>query len=147
MNDCPRLSIVMPVLNESTAIVAALGALAPPRESGVEVIVVDGGSSDGTVAAAISLADRVLSAPRGRASQMNAGAAEARGQMLLFLRADTRLPPHVLALVERALGHLQTFLPRRIWAEALASAPLMGTRADSRDLGRPTAPPAANDST
>jgi len=54
--------------------------------------------------------------------------------------------PHP-ALVERALGHLQTFLPRRIWAEALASAPLMGTRADSRDLGRPTAPPAANDST
>jgi phospholipase/carboxylesterase len=52
--------------------------------------------------------------------------------------------PHA-ALVERALGHLQTFLPRRIWAEALASAPLMGTRADSRDLERPAAAPAAND--
>jgi phospholipase/carboxylesterase len=52
--------------------------------------------------------------------------------------------PHP-ALVERALGHLQTFLPRRIWAEALASAPLVATRADSRDLERPVAPPAAND--
>ena len=54
--------------------------------------------------------------------------------------------PHP-ALVERALGHLQTFLPRRIWAEVLASAPVMGTRADSRDLGRPATPPAANDPT
>lgn len=52
--------------------------------------------------------------------------------------------PHP-ALVERALGHLQTFLPRRVWAEALASAPIVSTRADSRDLGRPAAPRAAND--
>ena len=49
-------------------------------------------------------------------------------------------------LVERALGHLQTFLPRRVWAEAMAEAPLMSTRADSRDLAKPIAPPAANDS-
>jgi phospholipase/carboxylesterase len=49
-------------------------------------------------------------------------------------------------LVDRALGHLQTFLPRRVWAEAIAEAPLMATRADSRDLGKPIAPPAANDS-
>jgi len=94
----------MPVLNESTGILAALGALAPLRERGAEVIVVDGGSADGTVAAATPLADRVLSATRGRASQMNAGAAEARGRTLLFLHADTRLPPHVLTLVEQALA-------------------------------------------
>lgn len=49
-------------------------------------------------------------------------------------------------LVERALGHLQTFLPRRVWAEAMAEAPLMATRADSRDLAKPVTPPAANDS-
>lgn len=49
-------------------------------------------------------------------------------------------------LVDRALGHLQTFLPRRMWAEAIAEAPLMATRADSRDLAKPIAPPAANDS-
>lgn len=52
--------------------------------------------------------------------------------------------PHP-ALIERALGHLQSFLPRRVWAEALACAPLISTRADSRDLGRPAALPAAND--
>jgi rSAM/selenodomain-associated transferase 2 len=56
------------------------------------VIVVDGGSSDGTRASAAPLADRVLAAPRGRASQMNAGAAAARGDVLLFLHADTQLP-------------------------------------------------------
>jgi len=99
-----QLSIVMPALNESTGIVAALVALAPLRENGAEVIVVDGGSSDGTDAAARPLADHVLEAPCGRARQMNAGAAEAHGRTLLFLHADTRLPPHTLALVERALA-------------------------------------------
>ena len=49
-------------------------------------------------------------------------------------------------LVDRALGHLRTFLPRRVWAEVIAEAPLMATRADSRDLGKPIAPRAANDS-
>jgi phospholipase/carboxylesterase len=48
-------------------------------------------------------------------------------------------------LVERALGHLKTFLPRRVWAEAMAEAPLIATRADSRDLAKPVPPPAAND--
>jgi phospholipase/carboxylesterase len=48
-------------------------------------------------------------------------------------------------LVERALEHLQSFLPRRVWAEAMAEAPLIATRADSRDLDRPATPPAAND--
>jgi rSAM/selenodomain-associated transferase 2 len=56
------------------------------------VIVVDGGSEDGTAALAAGLCDRVLAAPRGRATQMNAGAREARGDILLFLHADTRLP-------------------------------------------------------
>lgn len=93
----------MPVLNESTGIVAALGALAPLRDRGAEVVVVDGGSSDGTRAAARPLADRVLEAPRGRARQMNAGAAEAHGRTLLFLHADTRLPDAALPAIEEAL--------------------------------------------
>ncbi|HVF64064.1 MAG TPA: esterase [Casimicrobiaceae bacterium] len=54
--------------------------------------------------------------------------------------------PHAV-LVDRALDHLKTFLPRRVWAEAMAEAPLVSTRADSRDLARPRAPPAANDPT
>ena len=86
------LSIVIPCLNEAGGIVAALERLQPLRRRGVEVIVVDGGSHDGSVALAAALADQVLSAPRGRASQMNAGAAAARGSVLLFLHADCTLP-------------------------------------------------------
>jgi rSAM/selenodomain-associated transferase 2 len=98
------LSIIMPVLNEAERIGAALEALAPLRGRGVEVIVVDGGSSDATVQHAGPLADRVISAPRGRAAQMNAGAAAARGEVLLFLHADTTLPQNAERLLLDALG-------------------------------------------
>jgi rSAM/selenodomain-associated transferase 2 len=94
-----KLSIVMPVLDEAAEIEAALLALAPYRQRGVEVIVADGGSSDGTPEIARPLAGLVLSAPRGRAAQMNAGAAAARGDVLLFLHADTRLPENADRLV------------------------------------------------
>jgi len=87
-----RLSIVVPVLNEAGILAQSLLALAPLRGRGHEVIVVDGGSRDGTPAIAAPLADRVLAAPRGRARQMNAGAAAATGDVLLFLHADTELP-------------------------------------------------------
>ncbi|MBI3054836.1 MAG: glycosyltransferase family 2 protein [Betaproteobacteria bacterium] len=65
-----RLSIIVPCLNEAAGIVAALDRLQPLRRRSVEVIVVDGGSGDGSVALAAPLADRILAAPRGRASQM-----------------------------------------------------------------------------
>jgi len=87
-----RISIIVPVLNEAQGISESLAALAPLRARGHEVIVVDGGSSDKTPDLARRAADRVVSAPRGRASQMNAGAALARGEVLVFLHADTRLP-------------------------------------------------------
>src|SRR5438477_10671270 len=87
-----RLSIIVPTLNEADGIVAQLSALQALRRRGSEVIVVDGGSSDDTAALAEPLADRVISARRGRGSQMNAGASRARGDVLLFLHADTRLP-------------------------------------------------------
>jgi rSAM/selenodomain-associated transferase 2 len=86
------LSIVMPVLNEGEGIAGALDALAGMRALGVEVIVVDGGSRDATVQRARMRADRVISASRGRALQMNAGAEKSSGDVLLFLHADTRLP-------------------------------------------------------
>jgi rSAM/selenodomain-associated transferase 2 len=89
----PTLAIIIPVLDEGAMIADALAALAPYRRRGAEVIVVDGGSRDATVEAARPHADRVLAAPRGRGSQMNAGAAAARADVLLFLHADTRLPP------------------------------------------------------
>ncbi len=93
------VSIIVPVLDEATDIEATLTALAPYRTRGCELIVVDGGSRDGTIALANPLADRVLTAARGRAAQMNAGAAAARGDVLLFLHADTKLPPNADALM------------------------------------------------
>jgi rSAM/selenodomain-associated transferase 2 len=99
-----KLSIVMPVLNEAAGLTAALEALAPLRRRGAEVIVVDGGSSDGTAALAHPLADRVLTSARGRARQMNAGAATATGDVLQFLHADTRLPEQADLLIRNALG-------------------------------------------
>ncbi|TAL53312.1 TIGR04283 family arsenosugar biosynthesis glycosyltransferase [Pandoraea sp.] len=93
MSDAPlSLSIVVPVLNEAAGIAAALRRLAPLRALGAEVIVVDGGSHDATRELAKPHADRLLTAPRGRAAQMNAGAALAHGDVLLFLHADTYLP-------------------------------------------------------
>ena len=103
-----KLSIVIPCLDEAERIGACLAALAPLRGRGHEVIVVDGGSSDGTPAAARGLCDRLLGAPRGRALQMNAGARAASGDALLFLHADTRLPAGAAAQVEAALQ-------RRLW--------------------------------
>jgi rSAM/selenodomain-associated transferase 2 len=87
-----RLSVVIPALNESASIRAALEALAPLRARGHEVIVVDGGSSDGTAQLAAGLCDQLLVSARGRALQMNAGARVAGGDVLVFLHADTRLP-------------------------------------------------------
>lgn len=114
------LCIVMPVLNEASAIEATLLSLAPVRQRGACVVVVDGGSQDDTRALARLHADAVIQAPRGRAAQMNAGAALGWGQALLFLHADTVLP-------ERADAHL---------LQALARGHVWG-RFDVRIAGRP----------
>ena len=97
------LSIIVPVLNEAAGIVDALAALAPLRARGAEVIVVDGGSRDETLRLGALHCDRAFTALRGRAAQMNAGAAMARGDVLLFLHADTRLPERADDLVRDAL--------------------------------------------
>jgi len=98
-----RLSIVIPTLNEADGIVEALTALTPLRALGHEVIVVDAGE-DGTAELARSRADRVLRGPRGRAAQMNRGAAAARGDVLVFLHADTRLPASADRLIADGLA-------------------------------------------
>jgi rSAM/selenodomain-associated transferase 2 len=100
----PSLSIIVPVLDEAPLVAAAVQALASFRERGAEVIVVDGGSRDGTPELARPHADRVMLAPRGRAAQMNAGAEVASGDALLFLHVDTKLPPDADRLVLRSLA-------------------------------------------
>ena len=98
-----QLSIVVPVLNEAAGIDAMLLRLATLRRDGAQLIVVDGGSEDGTAALAAPHADVVLSSPRGRALQMHAGALAASGDALLFLHADTVLPPRAGELIAQAL--------------------------------------------
>lgn len=102
-----RLSIVIPVLNEASGLPKILRQLSSFRESGAEVIVVDGGSQDDSLQIAAPLVDRVIVTPRGRAVQMNAGAAVASGDVLLFLHADTQLPSDAYSAIEAAVdaGH------------------------------------------
>lgn len=101
----PALSIIIPVLNEADGIVPVLERLQDFRRQGTEVIVVDGGSSDGTAERASSLADDVTSSRRGRGRQMNAGAARATGDVFLFLHADTLLPSSALSLIIEAVNN------------------------------------------
>lgn len=86
------LSIIIPCLNEAETILATLEVLQPYRSQGVEVILADGGSIDGTLELALPLVDRHCVSEPGRSLQMNIGAELATGQWLLFLHADTRLP-------------------------------------------------------
>jgi rSAM/selenodomain-associated transferase 2 len=99
-----RLTIVLPVLNEAAIIVGALKALAPLRGRGAEIIVADGGSTDGTPNLATPFADRVIAVPRGRGAPLNAGAALGTGDTLLFLHADTILPDDADRLIAAALA-------------------------------------------
>jgi rSAM/selenodomain-associated transferase 2 len=100
----PALSIIVPCLNEAAGIVAALGRLQRARRHGAEIIIVDGGSVDGTATLAAPFADRSVASPRGRALQMNSGAAIARGRHLLFLHADCALPDGACAAIVDGLA-------------------------------------------
>jgi len=102
----PALSIIIPARNEAQQIVASLQPLQPYRPQ-VEIIVVDGGSSDNTAALAAPLCDQVLRSPPGRARQMNLGANAAQSSALLFLHADTQLPPDFARHIQLSLaaGH------------------------------------------
>jgi rSAM/selenodomain-associated transferase 2/rSAM/selenodomain-associated transferase 1 len=100
--DSAKISIIIPALNEEENIEACLASTEGP--SRVERIVVDGGSRDRTVEIARSCEARVISSPRGRGRQMNAGARIASGEFFLFLHADTRLPPGYAETVRAALS-------------------------------------------
>ena len=129
----PALSIIVPVLNEAEHIEATLGGLAPLRQRGVEVLVVDGGSHDETPRLARAQASAVWTAPRGRARQMNAGAAQAQADVLLFLHADTTLPPDADRLVCHAInagaawGRFDVHITGKAWLLRVVAA-LMNAR-------------------
>jgi len=97
------ISVIIPVLNESRVITDLLDQLQTLRKHGHQIIVVDGGSYDDTVAIARLCADKVIVSEPGRARQMNAGAAIADGDILWFLHADTTLPANTYMLIEQAL--------------------------------------------
>jgi rSAM/selenodomain-associated transferase 2 len=113
-----RRSIIIPTLNEAETIGALLADLAPLRAAGAELILVDGGSRDATLARARDAVDQILHAPRGRAAQMNAGAQAAAGDLLWFLHADTRVPAEAISALRVA------------WADAV------GHRLGDRNHGR-----------
>jgi rSAM/selenodomain-associated transferase 2 len=94
------VSVIIPTLNEAACVANAIGALR--RQNRCEIILADGGSRDATRSAAVG-ADLIVEAPRGRASQMIAGAARATGDVLLFLHADCELEDGALIDAERCL--------------------------------------------
>ena len=100
-----QLSIIVPALNEAGCIRELLRQLQALRAQGHEVIVVDGGSCDATVALAQPLVDQLLPAPAGRALQMNIGAQAARGRVLWFVHADTRVPETAAPVIIESVAH------------------------------------------
>ena len=105
-----KISIIIPVLNEESALRAHLPLLQQYRHAGHELIVIDGGSSDASVSVASGLADKVLESSPGRGVQMNAGAVQATGTILLFLHVDTLLPEHAERVVKESLAN-----SNRVW--------------------------------
>lgn len=97
------LSLVTPTLDAAAELGRTLAALAPEL-AGDEIVVADGGSRDATAAVAAGAGARVISAPRGRGSQLRAGAEAARGEWLLFLHADTRPAPGWREAAERFMA-------------------------------------------
>ena len=95
------ISVIIPALNEAESIVHTIDSVRQ-QDQEVEIIVVDGGSVDGTPEIARSHAT-VISSPRGRAIQMNAGARHASGDVLLFLHSDSVLAPGALAQLQKTL--------------------------------------------
>jgi glycosyltransferase involved in cell wall biosynthesis len=105
-----NISIIIPVLDDAALLPATLESLQSMRQRGHEVLVVDGGSRDGSVTIARKLADRVLMSGPVRAQRLDAGAESARHDILLFLPANTLLPANADAQVVAALA-----VPGQIW--------------------------------
>ena len=101
------ISVIIPALNEVTGLPRTLASVSKALPS-AEIIIVDGGSTDGTRELTVPAGARFISSPRGRGAQMAAGAAEAQRGLLLFLHADTLLPPESAAVLAMAFADLRT---------------------------------------
>jgi rSAM/selenodomain-associated transferase 2 len=124
-----QLSIIVPVLNEARQLPDTLQGLAPLRMRGSEVIIVDGGSEDETLAVASRAGVRTATSARGRARQMNVGARIATGDTLLFLHADTVLPENAERTIDTALsdrrhvwGRFDVCIQGRSWMLSVVAA-------------------------
>ena len=99
----PEISIIIPALNEADSIAATLDALKSFERENIEIILVDGGSSDDTVSIAENYNVKILHSPRGRGLQLQIGGDAAHGKILWFLHADTIAPPEAVFEIKRAL--------------------------------------------
>lgn len=128
----PALSIIVPMLDEAAGLPRFLDELREILGAGEEVLFVDGGSSDASVALVRAAGFTVCETPRGRALQMNAGAAQASAQALLFLHADTRLPLGFASAVQGALA--QGACWGRFDIDLVGRSPLLGVVAAFMNL-------------
>ncbi|MEB3359157.1 MAG: TIGR04283 family arsenosugar biosynthesis glycosyltransferase [Synechococcales bacterium] len=117
-----RISLIIPTLNEAARIQATLKGVQEASQAawGVEVIVVDGGSSDATPELAKAMGARVIPTKPGRANQMNQGAAAAAGDILVFLHGDTLLPPKAITHIRQILvqpGTIAGAFELQIWGD------------------------------
>ncbi len=103
----PKLSIIIPTLNEAASIKNTLSELYTLKDNGHEIIIVDGGSTDQTLSICKQYTDKVFNSGKGRAKQMNLGAKHASNDILVFLHADTLLPEQARQLICTALSNKQ----------------------------------------
>lgn len=108
----PLISVIVPTLNEARTLAPTLNPLQSQRQRDIEIILVDGGSSDETIDIAAPLVDTLMECQPGRALQMNTGAACAKGDLLLFLHADTLLSAKALPALKSLLQEKSEFWGR-----------------------------------
>lgn len=98
------IAIIVPILNEAENLAALIDQLSVLKQSGAELVLVDGGSTDNSQQILMASKLETISAARGRSWQMNAGVLYSDADILLFLHADTALPANALALIEQAIS-------------------------------------------